>query len=471
MEIDTMTHLPKRFGRFSKLAVAAALTLGTSAGVLTAGPLSATAQAAVSSQGSTLQDFAARGGVQDSPDNLTMPEPGVSRVHLDKGKMNGYKVRSGIPAADEATLTYKVRVPKVVHDTGLALIDLKMPGLAGSPTSKSPWYASSGGTLQPDSFSVRLHARKSSLYNVGHPWWDAYIYAPYAAGKTFKNWGIQVPITTGRNGAGARMGIPTDRWFDVKIRVELNTPGKNDGELDIWIDGQQGIELRDVRWRAAGQNTPINLFMAETFYNNPGAPRDGHIDFSQFRVTQGGDSAPAPTTPAPVRTTPAPAPSTTPAPVRTATPAPVVQQRPAASFASDRRYRVVRNGWGPAEKDMSNGSGGARDGGTLNIAGKKYAKGFGVHARSEIVVPVEGARTFTAQVGLESYVGRSGSVVFQVWDGNRKLADSGVVRGGQRARTLTANVAGRKEIRLVVTDNGDGSNKDHADWADAKFTS
>ncbi|WP_155855378.1 polysaccharide lyase, partial [Actinotalea ferrariae] len=296
----------------ARIAASGAVTMALVAGMLT-GSWSTAAEAAVP-PGETLQDFAARGGVQDSPENLTMPSPGVSRVHLDQGRMNGYKVRSSIATATEATLTYRVLVPRDTHDNGLSLIDLKMPGLAGAPADQSLWYASSGGTLQPDSFSVRLHARKSSSYSVGHPWWDAYIYAPYAAGKTFNTWGISVPISTGTNGAGERMRIPVDRWFDVQIHVKLNTPGVNDGLLNIWIDGQQGIRLSDVRWRPAGVTTPLNLLMAETFYNSPGAPKDAHIDFADFLITPG---APTTTVAAPV-VEPAPAPS----------PEPVVEPTP-----------------------------------------------------------------------------------------------------------------------------------------------
>lgn len=444
--------------RLSRTATALTLALGVLGGTLAATVPASTSQAATSAP-RTLQGFAAAGGVQDSPDNLTSPEAGVSRVHLDKGKMNGYKVRAGITSTDEATLTYQVRVPKDVHDNGLAKIDLKMPGLAGSPTSKSPWYASSGGTLQSDSFSVRLHARKSSLYDVGYPWWDAYVYAPRAAGKTFEDWGIQVPITTGTNGAGARLGIPVDRWFDVEIHMKLNTPGRDDGVLDISIDGVRGIALKDVRYRAAGVETPINLLMAETFYNNPGAPQDGFIDFRDFRITAGAPvSTPAPGTPAPVVKDPV-------------VKAPVGGTPPTGpALAVERGFRVLQNGWGPAEVNRSNGSGAKGDGSTLTIAGKTYARGFGVHAASEILVPVQGSKTFTASVGVDAGVGTRGSVVFQVWNGNRKIADSGVVRGGAAARALTADVAGAKEIRLVVTDAGDGRSHDHANWASPKFS-
>ncbi|NAZ74003.1 hypothetical protein GTQ99_00970 [Kineococcus sp. T13] len=144
---------------------------------------------------------------------------------------------------------------------------------------------------------------------------------------------------------------------------------------------------------------------------------------------------------------------------------------PIAKFASDTQYRVLRNGWGPAEKDRSNGELAAGDGKALKIAGTTYAKGFGVHAASEVVVPVNGARTFSAKVGIDAEVGAKGAVQFQVWAGGTKLADSGLVRGGEVARTIVAPVSGRTEIRLVVTDGGNGTAGDHADWADAGFSS
>ncbi|WP_432508825.1 NPCBM/NEW2 domain-containing protein [Kineococcus auxinigenes] len=138
-------------------------------------------------------------------------------------------------------------------------------------------------------------------------------------------------------------------------------------------------------------------------------------------------------------------------------------------YVSDTTFRTVRNGWGPVEKDRSNGESAAGDGRGLKIAGVSYAKGLGVHASSEVIVPVEGAKTFSAQVGVDGEVGTNGSVVFQVWNGATKLADSGTLRGGQAAKTLTADVTGASEIRLVVTDSGNGSAKDHADWANAKL--
>jgi beta-galactosidase len=41
--------------------------------------------------------------------------------------------------------------------------------------------------------------------------------------------------------------------------------------------------------------------------------------------------------------------------------------------------------------------------------------------------------------------------------------------GSTATRTVSVDLAGRNELRLVVTDAGDGGASDHADWADAKL--
>ncbi|RZS87401.1 NPCBM/NEW2 domain-containing protein [Motilibacter rhizosphaerae] len=167
-------------------------------------------------------------------------------------------------------------------------------------------------------------------------------------------------------------------------------------------------------------------------------------------------SAPAPSTPTAAPTAPTTAPPAS---------APPVSGSTTTTEVSRTAWTQVANGWGPVEKDRSNGEAAAGDGRTLTIAGKTFSKGLGVHAPSEVVVPVGGAATFSAKVGVDAESGTKGSVDFQVWNGSTKIADSGVLRGGAAAKTLTADVRGLKQVRLVVTDAGDGRNNDHADWA------
>jgi alpha-galactosidase len=142
---------------------------------------------------------------------------------------------------------------------------------------------------------------------------------------------------------------------------------------------------------------------------------------------------------------------------------------PTTSYLSDLAYIVITNGYGPAEKDRSNGELPAGDGNPLTLAGVVYAKGIGVHGASEISYPLTGCSTFTVKVGLDDEVGANGSASFQIWGDATKLADSGIKTGVSPTQTLTVDLTGRAQLRLVVDINGI-FNYDHADWADAKLT-
>ena len=140
-------------------------------------------------------------------------------------------------------------------------------------------------------------------------------------------------------------------------------------------------------------------------------------------------------------------------------------------YASDLPYTQVANGWGPIEKDKSNGEDAAGDGGTLTLNGVTYAKGLGAHAASDIRFNLDGACTaFTAVVGIDDEVGNWGSAVFQVWVDSVKQYDSGVRTGSQAGTSVNVNVSGGNEMHLVMTDGGDGNGGDHGDWANAQVT-
>jgi len=131
---------------------------------------------------------------------------------------------------------------------------------------------------------------------------------------------------------------------------------------------------------------------------------------------------------------------------------------------------AASNGLGPIERDRSHGGAAAGDGGPLSLGGRLFAKGLGVHAPSDVRVGLGGTCTaFTASVGIDDETGGGGSVTFEVWlDGVRVVA-SGVMRGGVPPFSGTLDLTGRQELRLVVTDGGDGAAGDHADWAEARL--
>ena len=141
------------------------------------------------------------------------------------------------------------------------------------------------------------------------------------------------------------------------------------------------------------------------------------------------------------------------------------------AYVSDLQWTYQTNGWGPVERDMSNGEQAAGDGNPITIEGQIYAKGIGTNSPSEVDVYLGGQQcVFSSDVGVDDEVGLKGSVVFQVWADNTKVADSGLMTGADPAKYVTANLSGAQFLRLVVTDAGNGMNFDHADWADAQVT-
>ncbi len=137
-------------------------------------------------------------------------------------------------------------------------------------------------------------------------------------------------------------------------------------------------------------------------------------------------------------------------------------------FLSDLSYVPVTNGYGPVQKDRSNGESGATDGNTLTLNGTTYLKGLGTHSRSEITYAASGkCAIFAAKVGIDDEVGPAGSVIFQVWADNVKRYDSGLMTGSTATKGVNVNILGAQELKLVVTNGGDGNSQDHGDWANA----
>jgi hypothetical protein len=133
-------------------------------------------------------------------------------------------------------------------------------------------------------------------------------------------------------------------------------------------------------------------------------------------------------------------------------------------YVSDLTSRYLVVGWGGnPKKDLS------IDNSPLRVAGKEYAKGIGGHSPSDLAFTIEpNYRRFVASAGLDDEIG-GGSVAFQI------LLDGEIVRSSKTLRPKEIwhfNVEipeGTKEIRLVITEGGNGDGCDHADWLNAGF--
>ncbi len=135
-------------------------------------------------------------------------------------------------------------------------------------------------------------------------------------------------------------------------------------------------------------------------------------------------------------------------------------------------FRRVSNFWGPVERDSSNGEDRAGDGETLEIEGRRFGSGLGVHAPSEVELDLAGhCSAFTAQVGLDDEEGEDsrenvGAVAFAVIGDGRLLYRSPTVRPDDDPLPVSVGVAGVRILTLRVDDLGSTKN-DHADWAAA----
>ena len=62
-------------------------------------------------------------------------------------------------------------------------------------------------------------------------------------------------------------------WVCVEARVMLNTPGKQDGLNQLWIDGRLEAERRNLNWRGEFRESGINAVFLEAYWNR-GSPVD-----------------------------------------------------------------------------------------------------------------------------------------------------------------------------------------------------
>jgi len=79
------------------------------------------------------------------------------------------------------------------------------------------------------------------------------------------------------------------------------------------------------------------------------------------------------------------------------------------------------------------------------------------------------ARRSLTDVGVDDETGGNGQVIFQVFAGDTKVAQSDALTGTSPAQTLHADLTGANWLRLHVDPDGDNT-WDHSDWAGPQLT-
>lgn len=150
---------------------------------------------------------------------------------------------------------------------------------------------------------------------------------------------------------------------------------------------------------------------------------------------------------------------------------PSIASQTTIDYLSNQTWTSANNNWGPVEKNYSNGEQSAGDGQLMRLNGTTYTNGLGVHSPSDVRYNLGGNyTTFSSDIGVDDEAGSNGTVTFQVWADGAILYDSGRMSGSTSTKTLNIDVTGKQELKLITTNNGDGSSYDHANWANAHLT-
>lgn len=117
----------------------------------------------------------------------------------------------------------------------------------------------------------------------------------------------------------------------------------------------------------------------------------------------------------------------------------------------------------PWQRDKSVG------GKPLTLGKRTYARGIGVHSRSELTFAIpEGFDRFIVTVGIDAETLGRGDCEVKVLLDNRE-AISQRVKGGEAPSDLQVELKGAKRMTLLVEPGMDLDLADHLDWCDARW--
>lgn len=162
-------------------------------------------------------------------------------------------------SVDEQWLAYQVKFRK-----GFDFVrGGKMPGFYGGSMT-------SGGKI-PDGtngLSTRLMWRTAGAGEV-------YAYLPSS-------------VTYGTEFGKGNWTWPTNVWVKIQQHVKLNTPGKKDGSIRVYINGRQTLDQEDLVFRTT-KTLQIEGVFFSTFYGGDdptwGPKHTQHADFAAFQVS------------------------------------------------------------------------------------------------------------------------------------------------------------------------------------------
>jgi alpha-galactosidase len=106
------------------------------------------------------------------------------------------------------------------------------------------------------------------------------------------------------------------------------------------------------------------------------------------------------------------------------------------------------------------------------LGGVTYPNTVPLQSDRDMMLDLKGkAVRFASMVGIDDSVGAGrGSVIFGVWVDGKKVADSGLMKGGDAPKLLSTDLQGARRLVLAVIDGNDGIGGDSANWGGALIT-
>ncbi|WRT67512.1 uncharacterized protein IL334_004484 [Kwoniella shivajii] len=185
------------------------------------------------------------GSVVSSWDNtinslrVTYPAGSMNPGNNPRGGSTFYAHPVNMRKVHNATLEYSVFFPSDFDFVKGG----KLPGLYGGHSGCA------GGVDARDCFSTRMMWREN-----GHG--ELYLYAPrhrqtqrLCSSPPYSDCSTPYGLSIGRGSWTFQRGA----WTDIRQDVWLNTPGKNDGGFNIWINGKLVVQADDVFYRDSAE--------------------------------------------------------------------------------------------------------------------------------------------------------------------------------------------------------------------------
>lgn len=141
------------------------------------------------------------------------------------------------------------------------------------------------------------------------------------------------------------------------------------------------------------------------------------------------------------------------------------------TYLTEYDWKSTQNSYATPKKDIATSNNALR---LTNEDGNEvsFERGIGAHATSTITYDLSDKdyAFFSSYVGVDRQMfGTVGSVSFEIYVDGEKKFDSGVMTSRDAMKYVEVDINDAKELKLVVTDGGNGIGSDHATWGDTKL--